>query len=153
MYYRFSLTIVVFFLTLSTATPGLADCDPAAIAGKWNIVTRLHENKDEDGVYTLWNDCTVELNRKGNIDSIICSEPVPGDLTPGDPSNLTGVVLGHFKLSKSCQITGQLVEKDEDEIDFIHIRGTASRDVQVMEGAFYAVKDSNSIDIFTGTKN
>jgi len=69
MYYRSSLAIVVFFLMLSTATPSLANCNPAAIAGTWYLLNRYYED-GEDGVEVGWDDCVLKLNKKGNIRSL-----------------------------------------------------------------------------------
>jgi len=93
------------------------------------------------------------LNGKGKIKSVSCVELELGDLAPSDPIDLTGVVTGRVKLSKSCRITGELNEEDDGEMVVSQIRGSANQDVQVMHGVFYYTDgDGNSIDTFTATK-
>ena len=143
MYYRFSLALLVFFVMLSTATPGQAACDPTKIAGTWYMQVQWVE---EDGVTHGWSDCVVKLNAKGKIKSVSCSEFELGDttLSPRQPLAVTG----SFNLLASCRITGKLIEDDESS----EIRGSVSRNYQVMNGVFYEEGEFNGLNTFTALK-
>jgi hypothetical protein len=156
MSYRVSLSIAMFFAVLSAPSPGVAACDPAAIEGKWFFLTRFVEAEDVAGpdvaLQAGWGDCVMKLNGVGKIKKMTCvllelGEPEPTTV------EVTDFLSGRFQLSKSCRITGQLIDVDDEGVEErSFIRGFANRDVDTLNGVLYGDGDGTVNETFTAVK-
>ena len=131
---------------IAVPVAGVAECDPAEIAGTWWFVFSWVEDSGGGG-QAGWDDCTVKLNKKGKIGKVNCVSLELGDSGPSESIDLTGIVTGKVQLRTNCRVKGQIVSDGEAET----VRGFVDRDVQIIKGVLYEDSDS-AITTFTGVR-
>lgn len=130
---KLAITLVLLFVSV----PAMTACKQAQIAGTWYVLVRWSEGGSDTG----WNDCTLKLNKQGNMQSINCLDLDLGETTPTSAPMSSS---GKFKLQKSCRISGNFAGAK--------IRGFVDRKVLVMNGALYEEGAANEIVTFAGVK-